>query len=578
MRFVSIGFLVLSFWTGCCQAMQGLAFFDDPKYGAKNTHFDYVNPLASKGGKLRLGVSGTFNTLDPTSQKGIIAESSFLLYESLLKRSLDEPFSLYGWLSNSFKLADDRLSITFNVHPKARFQDGTPVLGIDVIKSFQAFRDHGPFNTRTYYRQIKGADLLGDRQVKFTFATNEDRILPLLVGFMPILSKGEGVGSGPYKIKSASHGREIDYVFDENYWGKTLPVNKGHYNFNEINVKYYRDSGVLFEAFKAGEYDIRSEDNVSRWNEQYVFPLMHQGKIKKLEAKTARPPGMFGLVFNTRRPLFKDRVVRQALFSGVDFEWLNRTYFHGGTTRTHSYFSNSPFASQLKASSAELKILEPFKSVLPKELFAQAYATPSGSDRCDLQAALALLQGAGWSIQNNILTKAKQPFTFEILLASPEYERLALSYAKNLERIGIKVKVRTVDATQYESRLRDFQYDAIIHHWNQSMAVGRELYTYWGSKAATETGSKNYAGIQDPVVDALIRKLTLAKAKKEYISTAKALDRVLLFGHYVVPFFYHAKELIAYQSTIALPLHVPASGFSLHPWWTVQTAWYQKAP
>ncbi len=566
----------------------GIALFGQAKYAQDFKSFKYVNADAPKGGVIKVAIRGTFNSMNQLAAKGVPAQCLFLMQDTLLMRSLDEPFSLYARIAESFVVAPDRSWITFNLNPKAKFHDGSPILAEDVLFSFKAFRDQGPFRTRTYYREIQKAEILGPRQIKFSFPAHVDRQFPLLIGFMPIFSKTffEGkdpgkttleapMGSGPYKVSHAVSGKHVIYKRLPDYWGRDLPVNVGQNNFDEIRIEYTRDDTVAFEAFRAGNDDLRIEDNIIRWMKHYDFPLVERGRIKKVEVPLKRPMGMFGLVFNTRNPLFKDRRVRQALFSGFDFEWLNKVYYNGEYVRTRSYFANSHLASTGVPKGIERALLLNHCNHLRKNLFEEPYTPPPGSERGDMRAALDLLKSAGWRIRENRLIHKDTGahLAFEVLLSDPHYERLALTYAKNLERLGVRVTVRTVDSSHYENRLTHFNYDTIIHRWPQSLAPGREQMNNWGSRAADQTGSRNYAGIKDPVVDAMIKKMVTTKEEKEYFASIRALDRVLLDGHYVVPFYHINKELLAYKDTVAFPKTIPVSGFSLFPWWCLLAGW-----
>jgi microcin C transport system substrate-binding protein len=564
---------------------QGVAMHGDLKYGPDFDHFDYVNPNAPKGGTVTFASIGTFDTLNPFIIKGTTADGLGFLFETLTVQSEDEPFSEYGLLAESIEMPEDRSWVAFTLRPEARWQDGKPVTVEDVIFSFETLKEKGLPFYRAYYKNVIKAEPAGERRVKFTFEETTNRELPLILGQLPILPKHyyENVefdkttlqpplGSGPYRIKSLEPGRRIVYERVKDYWGADLPVSRGFYNFDEIRYEYYRDANVALEAFKAGGYDIRVENTSKFWATAYTGPMFNAGWIKKEEIPHELGTGMQGFVFNTRRSLFQDPKVREALAYAFDFEWTNRTIMYGLYDRTESYFSNTELAAEGLPSEAELQLLEPFRDQLPEEVFTQVYQAPStdgaGGIRQNLRTALGLLREAGWSVEGGKLVNAEgQPFRFEILLNGPSFERHTLPFIKNLERLGIEATVRTIDPAQYQNRLNEFDFDMVVGTFGQSLSPGNEQREYWGSEAADIPGSRNIIGIKDPVVDQLIDKIIEAPTRADLVTATRALDRVLLWGHYVIPHFHSRTFRVAYWNKFDRPETTPPYGLPLFSWW-----------
>lgn len=552
-----------------------------PKQGPAFTQFDYVNPDAPKGGTLVLGRTGSFDSLNPFIIKGVPAAGLNLVFERLLKRGRDEPFTLYGRIAESVTVPDDRSWVTFTIRPQARFQDGTPITADDVIFSVNTLRAKGRPNHRLYYKRVVAMEKLGPRKVKLVFKDASNREMPLIMGLMPILSKAyygkadfeksgllPPMGSGPYKVDKLDSGRSITYRRDPGYWGRDLPVNKGQYNFDTISFEYFRDGVVALQAFKAGLVDMRRETDPARWVTGYASPAKKEGRIVLDEIANGRPAGMYGFVFNTRRAIFSDRRVRAALAYALDFDWMNRSLFYGAYKRASSYFEKSELAAAAPPSAAEIALLEPFRASLPPEVFTTAYRPPSAKGRQGLRQALKGLRAAGWKFDGKtMLTNEKRPAAFEILLVNPRDERLALEYRRRLGRLGISVSVRTVDTAQYQSRLNTYDFDMIVYLWNPSLSPGNEQAFYWGSKAAMEDGTRNYPGIRDRAVDAMIARLVGARERQDLIDATRALDRVLQWGYYVVPLFYLEKDRLAYWDRFAMPDTIPLYGYQLDAWW-----------
>ena len=566
-------------------AMHGIAMHGAPKYGPGFPHLDYANPDAPKGGTLRHAVTGTFDSLNPFIIKGVPAQGRHLVFESLLKRTWDEPFSLYGLIAESIAVPDDRSSVTFTLRPEARFHDGSPVTVDDVVFSWETLKEHGRPNHRLYYAQVRRVERPGARMVRFVFdSESPDRELPLIMGLMPILSKAyyaETVfeettlepppGSGPYRIESVDAGRSVVYRRDPDYWGRALPINRGQHNFDRIRFDYYRDGDVMMEAFKAGEYDLRREYSAARWATAYDFPAAEDGRVTLERLPHGRPSGLFAFVFNTRRSIFADRAVRYALAHAFDFTWVNKTLLHGAYTRTRSLFDNSELAAHGVPEGRERALLEPFRAHLPPEAFEHEYRPPGveGGLRANLKEARRLLAAAGWTVQEGALRRAADgaPLAFEILLLHPENEKIALAFARNLERLGVDVKVRIVDTSQYQYRLNVYDFDMIVYRWNVSLSPGNEQAHYWSSAAAGREATRNYAGVRDPAVDALIDGMTEAHERGVFVDTIRAMDRVLLWGHYVIPLYHLKDDRIAYWNRFGRPDVTPLYGVVPEAWW-----------
>ncbi len=563
-----------------------LAMTGSPKYKAGFTHFEYANPQALKGGAVKLSSIGTYDSFNPFITKGVAATGISLLYDSLTVQSEDEPFTQYGLVASKIELPADRSWVIYHLNPKARFHDGKPVTAHDVVFSFEIIMSKGtPFYKR-YYADVQKVEALDDLRVKFHLGKTPNPELPLIIGQISILPKHywEGrdfekttlekpLGSGPYKISKFRPGQSITYERVEDYWAKDHPVNKGQYNFGRITYDYYRDATVALQAFKSGEYDYRNENMSKNWATAYTGPAVESGAIVKEEIKHERNQGLQGFVFNTRRPLFKDRKVREALSYAFDFEWSNKILFYGQYKRTTSFFSNSELASRGLPSPEELKYLEPLKDNLPAEVFTKVFEPPAtdgtGNVRANLRTAVRLLKEAGWSIKNKKLTNTKtgEIFTFEILLISPAFERIVLPFSKNLARLGIEATFRVVDTSQYINRITEFDFDMITFVFGQSESPGNEQRSFWGSKSADIPGSRNYAGIKNPAIDALIELVINAPDRKELVTRTRALDRALLFRHYVIPQWHLSYYRIAYWNIFSRPEISPKFGIGFNTWW-----------
>lgn len=563
----------------------GLAMHGDLAYPPGFRHFAYVNPDAPKGGRLRLGVTETtFDSFNPFIVKGNPAAGVGALYDTLMVSSADEPFSEYGLLAETVQTPADRSWVLFELRPEARWHDGRPVTPEDVIWTFETLLEQGQPFYRFYYGSVDQVEKRGERGVYFHFKPGTNRELPLILGQLPVLPKHwwatrsfdaaslePPLGSGAYRVGKFEAGRFVEYERVPDYWGRELAVNRGRDNFDVQRYEYFRDATVALEAFKGGQYDFRAENSAKDWATGYETPDVRAGRIVKEEVPHGLPAGMQGFAMNLRRPPFQDPRVREALAWAFDFEWSNQALFYGQYTRTRSYFENSELAARGLPGPEELALLEPFRGRVPEEVFTAEYQPPrtdgSGSNRENLRRAAELLKAAGWTVQGGKLVKDGQPLAFEILLPSAQYERVVLPYKGNLEKIGLTVSVRTVDSAQYRRRMDGYDFDMTLTVFAQSHSPGNEQREYWSSEAAKREGSRNVIGIQDPVVDALVEKVVAAPDRPSLVAACRALDRVLQWGHYVVPNWYLAKQRIAYWNRFGKPAVVPKAGVQLDAWW-----------
>ena len=566
----------------------GIAMHGDLKYGPDFTHFDYVNPAAPKGGKVRLASIGGYDSFNPFIVKGRSAAGIGLIYDSLLSSSADEAFSKYGHVAESVEVPDDRSWIIFTLDPDARWHDGKPISVDDVIWSFNTLKEKGAPFYRFYYSNVATPERVGPRKVKFTFTGGENRELPLIIGELTILPKHywEGrefndttllppLGSGAYRIAAFEPNRSITYELVADYWAKDHPTQVGSSNFGSIRYDYYRDTTVAQEAFKAGEYDFRAENGSKAWATAYNIPAVEKGFISKVELPHNRSSGMQGFVFNLRNPLFQDRLVRRALAYGFDFEWSNKALFYSQYTRTRSYFDNSELAATGLPKGRELEILEDYRGRVPDEVFTQVYAPPktdgSGNVRNNLRDAQRLLRTAGWEVSKDTRkltnTETGQVMAFEILLVSPLFERIVLPFRQNLERLGVDIKVRIVDTAQYQERISQYDFDMMVSTWGQSLSPGNEQRDFWGSAAADRNGTRNLAGLKDPAIDQLIEKLISAPDRTSLISYTRALDRVLQWQHIVIPNWHIPFDRLIYWNKFSRPEITPIRGAQFFTWW-----------
>ncbi len=569
----------------------------EPKYKAGFARFDYVNPDAPKGGELRLSENGTFDSFNPILSKGEASTSvAALVFDTLLKSAEDEVTTSYGLLAEGLSYPDDISSTTFRLRAEAKWADGQPVTPEDVIFSFNMAKEHNPLLSN-YYRHVVAAEKTGDRDVTFRFDEKNNHELPNILGQFPILPKHwwEGqdekgnkrdisrttlepvMGSGPYKIASFQAGGSIRYELRDDYWGKNLNVNVGQYNFGVISYAFFSDRNVQFEAFRAGNVDFYQDNSASHWATAYDFPAMKDGRVIREEIENPlRAAGiMQAFVPNMRRDKFKDQRVREALNYAFDFEDLNRNLAYNAFTRVDSYFWGTELASKALPDGREKAILEELKDKIPPEVFTTPYTNPVNGDpqkvRDNLRKALALFKEAGYELKGNRLVNVKsgEPFSFELLLSNPSFERTVTPFINSVKKIGIDARIRTVDDSQYTNRVRSFDYDMIYGIWAQTLVPGNEQIDYWGSSSANQQGSRNYAGISDPAIDELIRKVIFAPNREELVATTRALDRVLLAHHYVVPLFYSKSVRVAYWNRLVHLKDLPyySTGFP-DSWWS----------
>jgi len=559
---------------------------DAPKYGPGFTHLDYVNPNAPKGGEVRLYAIGSFDSFNPFIIKGDPATGLGLLFEPLLASADDDMLSEYGMIAESVEVPEDLSWVIYNLRPEARFHDRSPVTADDVVFSFQMLKEKGLPFYRFYYANVAKAEALGPHRVKFTLTGPPNRELPQIVGQIQVSSKvywatrdftkttlEPPIGSGPYRIKTFEPGRQITYERVKDYWGADLPIRRGQFNFDVIRYDYFRDQVVALEAFKAHQYDYRAENSSKDWATGYDFPARRNGLVKVASLPNSVPVGMQGFVFNTRRSKFQNPLVRQAIGLAFDFEWSNRTLFFGQYTRTTSFFENSELAARGKPTPEELKLLEPWRGKIPDEVFTEVYNPPAtsgdGNIRPNLRKAVRLLRSAGYKVVDNRLIEPAtgKPIEIEFLLVTPAFERVATPLIRNLRRLGIHGRIRTVDSAQYQVRVREFDYDVVIFTFGQSLSPGNEQRNYWSSEAADRPGSRNLAGVKNPAIDALVEKIVGAHDRKSLVIACRALDRVLLWSHIVIPQWHIAADRVAWWDRFGRPAKKPEFGVGFMSWW-----------
>lgn len=570
------------------RAAYAVAMHGSPTMPERFAAMPYANPDAPQGGRLVEGELGTFDSLNPLIVMGVPVQAiRGYVVESLMARGYDEPFTLYGLLASSMVTDAARDYVTFGLNPAARFSDGTPVTPQDVVFSFALLRDHGRPNYRAYYSKVRGAAVLDAHTVRFDLSGSNDRELPLILGLMPVLpehavdpatferaSLSKPVGSGPYVVDRIDPGKSVTFKRDPNYWGRKLPINRGLWNFDEVRFDYYRDSAAYFEAFKAGLYDLRVEQDPRRWQADYDFPALREGRIVKESFADALPKAASDFVFNTRRPMFADIRVREAIALLLDFEWVNRNLFYGLYQRSASFFDDSELSAYHRpAGKRERALLAPFPGAVRADVLDGTWSPPktdgSGHDRAPLRAALTLLQSAGYELKGTKLRNraSGQALRFEIVVNTRDDERLALVFANNLARAGIDAQVRLVDDVEYQQRLTTFDFDMIKYSWDESLSPGNEQAFYFGAAAADQQGSRNYMGARSPAIDAMIAALLHARDRGDFVAAVRALDRVLVSGCYVVPLFYLPDQWVAHTAAVAHPARTSLSGYLPQTWW-----------
>ncbi len=573
--------------------LHALSLMGQPRYAPGFKHFDYVNPAAPKGGLLRLSTEGSFDSLNFVPVRGTAAVGLTLLYDALMVQSFDEVSTEYGLLAEAVRHPPDFSSVTYRLRAGARWHDGKPITPEDVVWSFEVLKKHNP-GQAFYYRHVVKAEQTGEREITFTFDGPGNRELPQIVGQLNVMPKHwwtgtdtngkprdiaggtlePPLGGGAYKIKTVVPGRTIAYERAPDYWGKDLPVNIGKDNFEEMRWEYYRDDTVELEAFKADQYDFRIETSAKNWATGYDFPAKREGRVI-VETFPERARGvMQAVIFNLRRDKFKDARLRLAFSYAFDFEEMNKTLFFGQYRRTNSYFAGTELASEGLPRGKELEILETVRDKVPPEVFTRPFVAPvTGTEetrRANLREATRLLREAGYEVRDRKLVDAKtgEPFKVEFLLANPAFERVVLFYKTALERLGIEVGLRVIDSSQYQNRVRSRDFDLIITGWAQSLSPGNEQRDFFGAESADREGSRNYAGIKNPAVDALIERVIFAKDRDELVAATKALDRVLLWNHYVVPTWNYGFTRTARWDRFGKPEKLPAYSFGFPDiWW-----------
>nr|WP_165666667.1 extracellular solute-binding protein [Pseudomonas otitidis] len=597
-----IGLLASAGASATLSESHGYAQFGGLKYPASFTHFDWVNPEAPKGGTLRLMAFGTFDTLNPYTFKGTspVATPNFLQYgiselneplmvgTGIYDPSGDEPASSYGLIASSVEYSEDRSWVVFNLRPEARFHDGKPITAYDVAFSYRTLIGNGHPQYRTSLQEVKRVDILNRHRIRFVLKRAGNPLLILRLGELPVLPQHywkdrdfkattfePPLGSGPYRITQVRPGRGLVFERVKDWWGKDLPVNRGKYNFNRVEVEFYRDANVAFEAFKAGEFDFYIEHQAKNWANGYRFPAVVRGDVIRAEIPHQIPTQTQALFMNTRHKVFQDRRVREAMGLMFDFQWTNRALFNNAYLRANSYYPNSEFTATGKPEGQEWLLLSPYRAQLPAQLFTEPFNVPTtdgrGIPRETLRRALGLLGEAGWKLSGQrLLNPRGEPLRFEILLVNPNLERILQPYTENLAGIGIDVTLRTVDRAQYKQRLDHYDYDMILMTLPQSLSPGLEQSLYFHSSQVGVKGSKNYAGVADPVVDALLERLLGARTRDEQVAAGRALDRTLLWQHYSIPNWYLNYHRLAYRNRFAF-VTTPPYTLGLRAWWQKPT-------
>lgn len=589
----SCGIVGLLLPSAHAQRLHGIAMHGEPALPEGFSHFPYVNPNAPQGGSITYGWRGSFDSVNPfiVQGAGVRGLRDYVfgnnVYESLMIRSRDEPFTLYGLLAESVELPDDRSQITFYIRPEAKFSDGMPLTREDVIFTIELLGEKGRPNYRRYRSRIKEIERVGENGVRFIFTDDADREFPLIMGLIPILPKHAVdpdtfdkstlvpiIGSGPYTLETVESGSLVVLKKNPDYWAKDLPAKRGFDNYDEIRVEYYRDANAMFEAFKKGLFDFNIFSDPQRWTEGLDIPAVNEGRILKTEIDKGSPAGMQAFVFNTRRDVFSDVRIRKALAQLLDFEWLNKNIYFGLYHRTNSFFEGSDLASTVGAlSDFERSILAPHINDLDKDILSGVYRAPvsdgSGRDRSMFQTALGLFRQAGFELRDGKLINSADgsQLAFEFLADGRDAERLALAYKRNLDLLGIDMTIRVVDAAQYQQRLQTYDFDMIQFFYSASLSPGNEQNFRWGPKSADSDGTFNMAGARSPAITTTIDAMLAARNREEFRDAVRALDRVLLSGHYVVPLFHQKGQWVAYSSHLGMPEKASLYGVRPSTWW-----------
>jgi peptide/nickel transport system substrate-binding protein len=565
-----------------------IAMHGEPALPPDFEHLPYVNPQAPKGGALNLAYLGAFDSLNPYNVKALSTAQGLIgnVYQSLMTRSADEPFTLYGLIAKSIETNPPRDKVVFHLDPAAKFSDGSPITSADVLFTFNLLKAKGRPQQRAAFSLVKSIDAPDDWTVAYDLSGANDRELPLTLAIMPVLSRAHTdaenfedqtlqipVGSGPYRVAEVKPGQGLVLERDPNYWAKDLPISRGVQNFDRIRIDYYRDATAMFEAFKAGLIDYRVEDDANRWRSGYDFPAARDGRVLKAAIPSGLPKGVSGFAFNIRRPPFADVRVREALASMFDFEWINANLFAGAYKRSEGFFDDSELSSIGRpASERELALLKPYPGAVRDDVMKGEWRAPvsdaSGRDRTIAKSALGALATAGYSLRNGQLVDALgAPLAFEILVKNRDEERLALAYARNLARIGVVATVRLVDEVQFQRRRTSFDFDMMIGSWIASPSPGNEQRGRWSSAAANAQGAYNISGVHSPAVDAMIAAILAADAKEDFVAAVRALDRLLISGFYIVPLYYAPEQWIAYSAKLGRPDKTPLFGVDVSSWW-----------
>jgi microcin C transport system substrate-binding protein len=574
------------------QKLHALSLIGKPKHGPNFTHFDWVNPAAPKGGRVRQWAMGSFDSLNPFPVKGNAAAAVPLIYDTLMMASPDEPSTEYGLIAEWVTHPDDFSSATFQLRDGARFHDDKPITPEDVIFSLEAIKKASP-RYAFYYKNVVKAEKVSDRQVRFEFDIKGNRELPMIIGELPVLPKhfweGKGangeprdlskstlevpLGSGPYRIKHVDAGRTITYERVADWWAKDLPVSKGQWNFDEIKFIYFRARDAAFLSFQAGELDFWRESSAKAWATGFDFEAAKRRQVVKYELPVQTVAPMQAFAFNVRRPQFKDPRVRHAFNLAFDFEWTNKSLMFDAYKRIGSYFDNSELKATGLPEGRELEFLNEVRADIPAEVFTKEWVNPVNHSEKDMRKhmsmAVKLFAEAGYQPKNGVLTNAAgEHLTAEFLLSQPDFERLVLPYIENLQKLGVKATVRTVDTSQYQRRVDTFDFDIIVQSFPQSLSPGNEQRDYWGSDAAAKEGSRNVIGIRNPAIDKLVDRIILAKDRADLVAATRALDRVLLWNHYVIPQWHTPFERLAMWDVYRRPAKLPSRSSSfLRVWW-----------
>lgn len=567
---------------------EAIAMHGEPALPPDFGHLPYVNPQAPRGGALNLAYLGAFDSLNPYNIKALSTAQGLIgnVYQSLMTRSADEPFTLYGLIAKSIETNPERDKVVFHLDPAAKFSDGAPITSADVVFTFNLLKAKGRPQQRAAFSLVKSIEAPDDWTVAYDLSGADDRELPLTLAIMPVLPRGHTdaehfedqtlqipVGSGPYRVAEVKPGQGLVLERDPNYWAKDRPIARGLYNFDRIRIDYYRDATAMFEAFKAGLIDYRVEDDPNRWRNEYNFPAAKDGRVIRAAISSGLPKGVSGFAFNTRRPVFADRHVREALASMFDFEWINANLYDGAYKRSEGFFDDSELSSIGRpASERERALLKPYRSAVRDDVMEGAWRAPvsdgSGRDRAIAKRALDELALAGYSLRDGRLVDAHgAPLAFEILVRNRDEERLALAYARNLARIGVAVNVRLIDEVQFQRRRTSFDFDMMMGSWIASPSPGNEQRGRWSSAAADAQGAYNISGVRSPAVDAMIAAILAADTNEDFLAAVRALDRLLISGFYIVPLYYAPEQWIAYSAKLGRPDKTPLFGVELPTWW-----------